>query len=419
MCSCTARRFGKIKQMRQTNDIDSLGFSLIEILVVMVLGSVVSLAIGKMIVNMQKDVRGAETAQDVALVYRSIIEHLARTGTCAATFAGKQFSSPTTGIVQVGSIKNVDSTDRWISSLTNPNMIYGSKTLKLGKITLTGFTPDSPGDLRGKSKFKVEFLPSTSKSGTFQRDREFDTMTVFVKSADPASPDYLKIENCYTFEDPSLTNNTPYPSHCELVLGHSDNFTLTRTITLPLDKAGYMGLRLTGDVNGDDRFFISGKCTNVTGGSLEDYLNGCSVDIGIRDATNNYYEDTNKTPSRSASHSLSSGSGSMEYFQCPPGDNVNDDDSFYFRMRCPSPTASQTSAAIYLKNNCHLCFGHSDMDRPLPDTKLCRSIQDVSDDSWGRFRLTGHVTDDDIMFIGFYCRDDAGSPIRNIRWNYY
>lgn len=200
-----------------------------------------------------------------------------------------------------------------------------------------------------------------------------------------------------------------YPASCNFRFDHRDNGGVTRSVNLDMSSPGHVGLRFTGNVNSDDRITVSGSC-DPSKGNLDKYIASCEIGLGERDKTDN--ANANLTPARSATMNFSGANGSF-FFE---GD-VNEDDSFYFRMRCPTPTdPEQVEVSEYVKNSCFICFGYSDLFRPQMDTRHCSRVQDISDNTWARFRLTGDVNSDDVIYPGFYCNNDNAPIVKNIVW---
>lgn len=195
----------------------------------------------------------------------------------------------------------------------------------------------------------------------------------------------------------------PTPKMCYLKFAHRDNTGPIRSMYYTMDKPGYRGLILSGNVNSDDKFYAGGYCNSTPAGSMEEFVRNCSFDIGLRDNSDSSAAATGGTPSVSASHAMSNTSDAQLNLL---GD-VNGDDTFYFRFRCPSPG---NELAQYFYDNCYVCMGYSDVFRPTPDSKVCAPVTHLLDfNKWSRFRFSGDVNSDDVMFMGFYC-GGSGSP---------
>jgi hypothetical protein len=220
------------------------------------------------------------------------------------------------------------------------------------------------------------------------------TKGIVVNSADPAAA--KRVKGC----DEGVNDLAPYPTNCNLTFGHRDNGGPIKTMIYPMTKPGFKGIDLAGNVNSDDKFYVGGSCTSAPPGSMEEYVRQCSFDIGIKDNTDNANYATNAYPSNHASHLMNN----MSTSQLSMSGDVNADDSFYYRFRCNSPANDN---AKYFYNNCYVCFGHSDNYKPTPDTKTCAPITLIGSASWTRFRFTGDVNADDIIYMGFYCRNPS------------
>lgn len=201
-----------------------------------------------------------------------------------------------------------------------------------------------------------------------------------------------------------------YPSSCNITLGHKDNHGPKRSVKLQLDSPGHVGLLLSGDVDNNDKIFISGNCDN-NGPDLDRYMSTCNFEMGFADRTKN--GNSNVVPSRFASTRMFAQIESFFQFT----GNVNSDDSIYFRMRCPDTINTRLEEAQnYIRSNCFVCFGYSDAYRPQMDTRICSKVSNTTSTAWTRFRLTGDVNEDDILFPGFYCKNDGGGLVKSILW---
>ncbi|EQC45306.1 hypothetical protein [Bacteriovorax sp. Seq25_V] len=196
-----------------------------------------------------------------------------------------------------------------------------------------------------------------------------------------------------------------YPTSCKMTFSHRDNGGAFRNVELDMSSGGYVGLRLRGDVNGDDDFKITGNCS--AGEEIDDYIKSCELGFGWRDST-----DTGSSIVASPFKiRTSTFNGSVTINT--DGD-VNGDDSFYYRLRCPN--GSNSDLNTYMKEKCMICMGHTDEWYASPQKQSCKKLQDLSDNSWGRIMTSGDVGADDAMFLGFFCEGEHYNVIKN--WAY-
>lgn len=222
----------------------------------------------------------------------------------------------------------------------------------------------------------------------------------------PESNGVTRILSCSRVREKNL-DSFKYPSNCKMTFSHSDNGGAYRSAELDMSSGGFVGVRLRGDVNSDDRFRISGNCGS--GNELDDYLKSCNIGFGWKDSTD----------SSSAAHAYPSISKSYDYpfnstITLQTGGDVNADDSFYYRLRCPSGSNSELDE--YMKSKCVICMGHTDKYYASPEKSSCKKIQNMSDNSWGRIMTSGDVGADDAMFLGFFCEGEFAHIIK--QWSY-
>lgn len=196
-----------------------------------------------------------------------------------------------------------------------------------------------------------------------------------------------------------------YPQNCNMTFSHSDNGGAYRSVVLGMNKGGFVGLRLRGDVNSDDRFRISGNCGN--GDEMSAYFRACQIGFGWRDSTDRS-NPIDAAPSTAHNQAFNS------TITLQTGGDVNADDSFYYRIRCPN--GSNPDLNEYVKKKCLICMGHTDLYYHSPEKASCRYIQDSFDNSWGRIMTSGDVGHDDAMFLGFFCEGEYAPIIKN--WSY-
>ena len=275
----------------------------------------------------------------------------------------------------------------------------GTKVTKI-EMTDTGLTPIIQGS--NKVNF-VKMVVEVQKGGGNSNNLVNNESNPFLFALTTDASD--RIIGCSS----DVNEKFQYPVSCNFKLDHQDNGGATRSVIMDMSTPGHVGLRLTGNVNNDDKITISGSC-DASKGNLDKYIRSCEIGLGERDVTDN--ANPNLTPARSGVMNFNGSVGSF-FFE---GD-VNSDDSFYFRMRCPSPSDPElVEASEYVKNSCFICFGYSDMFRPQMDTRHCSRVQDISDENWARFRLTGDVNSDDVIYPGFYCNNDNAPIVKNIVW---
>jgi len=222
---------------------------------------------------------------------------------------------------------------------------------------------------------------------------------------DPSSPNSAKvIQGCLG----GMNDSIPFPSSCYLRFGHQDVGKPIRYVDNQMDKPGYKGLTLVGNVDSNDKFYVGGTCSSTAPGSMEEYIKACSFDIGMRDNTYNSNYALNSSPASQASHPMNS----VIWNATGMTGDVNSDDSFYFRFRCNTPGNDK---AKYFYENCYVCFGYSDIYRPQPDVKVCSPITTYASAKWSRFGFTGDVNSDDIMYLGFTCRNSSTDVVFDIQ----
>lgn len=206
------------------------------------------------------------------------------------------------------------------------------------------------------------------------------------------------IISCYREKEDAVLFS--YPNSCNITFSHSDNGGAYRSVVLNMSDAGYSGMRLRGDVNSDDRFRVQANCT--AGNEVSDYLRNCSLGFGWRDSSDNN-SAISFIPTRSSDVPFNNTPYTLQ-----TGGDVNEDDSFFYRIRCPNGSNSQLNN--YMKSKCLICMGHSDHHFSSPEKISCKKIQNSSDSSWGRIMLGGDVGGDDSLYIGFFC-DGKHAPI--------
>src|SRR5690606_6795322 len=203
----------------------------------------------------------------------------------------------------------------------------------------------------------------------------------------------------------SDTDSFGYPQSCSISISHSDNGGAFRTSTLNMNDGGFAAIRLRGDVNSDDRFRLSGNCGS--GDQLSAYFAACQIGFGWSDTT-----DNGSTSVASPLTQYNSSFNSTITLQT--GGDVNEDDSFYYRIRCPN--GSNPELNDYVKTKCMICMGHTDRWYSSPEKSSCHRIQNSGSSSWGRIMTSGDVSADDALFIGFFCDAEFAPIIKS--WAY-
>lgn len=196
-----------------------------------------------------------------------------------------------------------------------------------------------------------------------------------------------------------------YPQSCSMTFSHSDNGGAYRSTVLSMSDGGFAAIRLRGDVNSDDRFRLSGSCG--TGDEVSAYFAACQIGFGWRDNTDNG-SPTVSSPATQYNVSFNS------TLTLQTGGDVNEDDSFYYRIRCPNGTNPELND--YVKTKCVMCMGHTDRWYSSPEKASCHRIQNSGSSSWGRIMTSGDVNADDALFIGFFCDAEFAPIIKN--WTY-
>ncbi len=186
---------------------------------------------------------------------------------------------------------------------------------------------------------------------------------------------------------------TGYSSNCRIRLSHRDNTDPWRhSPYLDMSKPGFVGIRQDGRMNSDDRLRV--RMSNCGFTEIDNYLKNCRFGLGRRDTMHS--STPNPTPDTSSEGLLNIG----VTYHVPIG-TVEYDDHFYFRLRCPA--GPNPELHDYMKKNCMVCMGQSDLHRPSPDTSACSQIQDSTGTKWDRFGIDGETDGDDLFFFGFFC----------------
>ncbi len=377
------------------------GMSLIEVIIAMGLLGIVGSVFSSMMFSQQRQIKFLEAKQEIVDL-KNVLNR---------KFSGSLGFCPL-AINSVGDIKfpiltvpSEISVNKIFDTAATPFIsttsgVSGSALLNVEIIKILNFSGASnhyTGDV--SIQFKLKNSNSVAIRPTIISSISFVTQT------DPDDVTKQQVTNCEVGGGAAnpFGEISKYPAGCYIEFGHQDDTRPIDYLQYQTDKPGLKGLMLSGVVDSNDKLFVGGNCTSSDPTSLEAYFSSCSFDIGHRDTTNNGNVALNSTPAVFATHSMNSSSRQSINLS---GD-VDDNDSFYFRTRCPAPTAQQTDAAQYLKSNCHICFGYSDIYRPQPDVKVCSTFNDISDASWTRFRLTGRVDSNDTIFLGFYCKGTA------------
>lgn len=198
-----------------------------------------------------------------------------------------------------------------------------------------------------------------------------------------------------------------YPQSCSMTFAHSDNGGTYRSATLNMSSGGLIGVRLRGEVNDDDRFMLSSSCG--TGDKLSAYIKNCSIGFGWKDNTDDN-SSAHALPLSTKAYDALVGSSIVLL----TGGTVNNDDSFYIRMRCPN--GSDTDLNTYVKENCQICFGQSDYWLTTPTQIACKKVQNQTDSSWARVMISGIGDAADTFFLGFFCKGEYSPDVK--QWSY-
>ncbi len=407
------------------------GFTLVQVIVVAGLMGVLSLAFMQMTKNMSDQQNFAESKNDELELKSSIHLLLNDKRHCRVSLAGNGEKGNPENPVIFKKSENDNETEGIDISLYNSNIEGTSRTLKkfngannpgdndkskFGKLTIKSMklifnNPDADGALNWDYEdsssindvaiLRVVIEKKITATTVREMVEDYNLVVNLSSGQTPESSGESRILSCHKEFLESEKENFSYPSSCSMTLSHSDNGGAFRSAVLDMNSGGFAAIRLRGDVNSDDRFRLSGNCG--TGNEIDSYLQQCQLGFGWRDVTDNG-SIVNHSPLPSKQYNFSFNSSATLQVS---GD-VNEDDSFYYRLRCPNGTSSELDD--YMKEKCSICMGHTDMWYSSPEKASCKKIQSTSDSSWGRIMTSGDVGSDDALFIGFFCEGEY-SPI--------
>lgn len=296
---------------------------------------------------------------------------------------------------------------------TNDKSQIGSLTIKSIKLVMNN--PITPGpnypDNPNHSDIGVlRMVVSRKTSLTTTKDTimDFDLIVAMATGQSPQTPGVTKLISCTRKKDDEEDKSYTYPKSCTMTLSHSDSGAPYRSVTLNMDSGGMVGLRMRGNVDNNDTFRISSNCSS-TSDEMDSYFSNCSIGFGWKDVTDNA-NVSNAFPTAGKNYlSLFGSTISLQ-----TGGDVNQDDSFYYKIACPNGTDDDLNK--YVKNKCQICFAQGDQWRTSPANITCKKVQDQSDTTWGRTVVDGDVNGDDAFFLGFFCEGEFSPIIKD--WNY-
>lgn len=297
---------------------------------------------------------------------------------------------------------------------TNDKSKVGKLIIKTMKLILNN--PVIPGpnypDQAGHSDIGILRLVverKTSLSSSRDTIIDFDVNVGMATGQSPQTTGVTKLLSCTRKkdDDSDKKDNFGYPETCSMTFSHSDNGGPYRSTVLSMDSGGLAAIRMRGDVNGDDRFQISSSCGSSK--EIDTYFSNCTIGFGWKDSTNNG-SATNAVPNATKAYNANFGSS----ITLQTGGDVNEDDSFYYRIACPN--GSNSDLNTYVKKKCQICFAQGDQWRTSPDNITCKKVQDSFDSSWGRLVVNGNVNADDVMFLGFFCEGEFSPLIKTITY---
>ncbi len=412
------------------------GISLVQVIIVAGLLGGLSLVFMQLTSNINFT-QTAITGQADEIELKSLIRTILNDSRyCRVSFAGNgPIGSPTNPVVFEK--KNQDEPNEGLDvSLFYSNSAGDSRTLKklngannpgssdhskFGKLSITSLklifnNPDASGNLNWNypdsaqhndmATLRVSTSLKTSSSQIKTQVIDYDVNLTLQTGQSPDNSEETRILACGSMSSTPLSG-LGYPDSCQIALSHSDNGGLYRNAILRMDEGGFVGIRLRGDVNGDDRFKLKPECTS--GNELSAYFNNCNLGFGWRDNTDNT-SSINASPTAFKTYNANFGSTII----LQTSGDVNADDSFYYRLRCPNGSNAQIDE--YVKKKCRICMGHADEWFVSPQKSSCKLIQEMSDSSWARIMTDGDVGSDDSLFLGFFCEGEYSPTIKN--WTY-
>lgn len=412
------------------------GFSLAQVMVAAGLLGVLSLVFMQLTKNMSDQQSFAQSKNDELEIATSVRQLLNDERYCRVSIAGNgEKGDPETPVTFKKSendqdsegidialyASNVDGIKRTIKKFNGANNPGELDKSKFGKIKIKSMklifnNSDADGNLNWDyddspstndiATLRVVLEKKISANNTREITEDFSLIVNVSTGQDPESSGVSRIISCNSESLVTETEDYKYPVNCKMSLGHSDNGGTYRSAELDMSTGGFVGVRLSGDVNSDDRFRLSATCGD--GNEIDDYLSSCQVGFGWKDSTDNN-SPFNKSPQVSRQFNINFGSSAI----LQVGGDVNEDDSFYYRLRCPSGSSAELDS--YMRSKCSICMGHTDKWYSSPEKVSCKKIQGMSDSSWGRIMTSGDVGADDALFLGFFCEGEYSPIIK--KWN--
>lgn len=379
------------------------GFSLLEIMIAIGLLGGLSYMLMNIMDQANKGQQGVQIRTDFDNMRNSISIILKNSELCGAGLQnstnGRPRFNPTSALSAATVLSQIKLGGSEIAKI-GANFTGGYKISKL-ELKDTGVPPVVNGN---NTSYLVQLIVEASKGGSTKPLTNVKNPFLFNVTVNPSN----QIVNCGGESPISLT----YPNSCTLHFGHQDGSAAQRFVQIPFNGSGHKGLLLVGNVDGNDKFLFRGSCS-PTNTPMDKFMSSCFVDLGMRDLTG-APGSTFDNPVTSATASMKQSHNSVLNMH----GTVDENDSFYFRMRCPATSNEELlEAQHYITSQCYLCFGYSDLVRPQMDTRVCSRVQSMSGPTpWTRFRFTGNVDSNDIMFPGFYCKNDTGSYVKSITW---
>lgn len=406
--------------------INNKGFSLVSVMVAAGLLGGLAIGVMQLFENINKGQNFAQSIADELDLRSEVNLILGNEKHCRISLAGEgDKGSPTTPVTF--SKSNIDDATEGLDiELFLANQDGNARTLK--KLSSSDVSKNKFGKLEINSVKLIMSNPTTPAGEDYLESTGHndvgEIVVTFTKKLTSSTDRQLKISfpvnvgmmtnssrettilSC-SKEVESDQGNYTYPQSCSLTLSHRDNGGAWRSSTTNLNSGGFAAVRLRGDVNGDDDFRITGSCGS--GDELSSYFSGCELGLGWRDST-----DTGNPVVANPLATKTSTSSFNGSVQINTDGDVNADDSFYYRVRCPS--GADINLNDYVKRKCIICMGHTDRWYSSPEKASCKKVQDISDNSWGRIMTSGDVGADDALFLGFFCEGEFAPIIKS--WSY-
>lgn len=400
------------------------GFSLISVMVAVGLLGGVAVGVMKLFDNINKGQSTAQAYADEIEMRTVFTQILSDERYCRVSLAGNGPHGTPTSPVRFRKADNDSDSEGLNVELFLSNQAGDTRTQKKFSGTDTNF--NKVGKLEIKSMKLVMNNPTTPPGNDYaQSTGHSDVGEILVSygkkvggaerilqmrfpvtvGMSTSASGQTTILSCSRETAAATTDGFGYPQNCSLSFSHSDNGGAYRTTTLSMNNGGLAGIRLRGDVNSDDRFRLSGNCGS--GDELSAYFAACQIGFGWRDSTDN---GSTIVANPATQYNVSFNST----ITLQTGGDVNEDDSFYYRIRCPN--GSNPELNDYVKNKCVMCMGHTDRWYSSPEKASCHRVQNSGSSSWGRIMTSGDVSADDALFIGFFCDAEFAPIIKS--WAY-